>query len=101
MCSTFKRQIYTYNFHYTGFLFLCACAYLFQEYVSTGYLNMETTENQNHPNAKHSSRENDNEDEGDKPRDMADITNAKYSWGPRAHKEYSKYAMLKFVVAVS
>lgn len=63
---------------------------------------METTENQNHPNAKHSSRENDYyDDEGDKPRDMTDITTAKYSWGPRAHKEYSKYAMLKFVVAVS
>lgn len=72
-----------------------------QEYVSTGYLNMELGEHQNHPNAKHSSRENDYEDEGDVPRDMADITTAKYSWGPRAHKEYSKYAMLKFVVAVS
>ncbi|CAL8139648.1 unnamed protein product [Orchesella dallaii] len=68
--------------------------FLKSEFVSTGYLNMEVSERDNHPNAPKKTKDTSNE-QNDKPE--YEQATARFLWGPRAHVEYSKYAMLKFV----
>ncbi|ODM92275.1 Melanoma-associated antigen D2 [Orchesella cincta] len=69
--------------------------FLKSEFVSTGYLNMEVNERDTHPNAPKKARDPSSNDQNDKPE--YEQATARYLWGPRAHVEYSKYAMLKFV----
>jgi len=69
--------------------------FLKSEFVSSAYLNIELSPN-NASVSKYSGGRS-NENSNDRNLENDDIVPAKYSWGPRAHMEFSKYAMLKFV----